>query len=334
MTVRALPRAARWGHAARFIAASLLLGASLMVSANTHAAKLSVGKSGHGTVNSSPSGIQCGRRCSAHYAKGTQVTLTPKAAKGYSFAGWSGACSGSSKSCTVSMNGARRVTATFTPNAQNVVNDYALSVAIAGAGTVTSSPGGINCGTNCSASYVNGTNVTLTASPATGYSFSGWSGACSGAGASCTVSMTDARSITAIFSQNVVQYSLSVTTSGVGTVTSSPSGIICGTNCSASYASGTNITLTAGAATGYSFSGWSGACSGAGASCTVSMTDARSVTAFFSQNVVTDTPIVSVTPTQCSGSGLAELDLAGQCRASPGTMGALEAADPGTLAGL
>lgn len=252
MTLRALPRAARWGHAARFIAASLLLGASLMVSANTHAAKLSVGKSGHGTVNSSPSGIQCGRRCSAHYAKGTQVTLTPKAAKGYSFAGWSGACSGSSKSCTVSMNGARRVTATFTPNAQNVVNDYALSVAIAGAGTVTSSPGGINCGTNCSASYVNGTNVTLTASPATGYSFSGWSGACSGAGASCTVSMTDA----------------------------------------------------------------------------------RSVTAFFSQNVVTDTPIVSVTPTQCSGSGLAELDLAGQCRASPGTMGALEAADPGTLAGL
>jgi uncharacterized repeat protein (TIGR02543 family) len=111
-------------------------------------------------------------------------------------------------------------------------------------------------------------------------------------------------------------------------VTSSPSGINCGTNCSASYASGTNVTLTAGAATGYSFSGWGGACSGASATCTVSMTAARSVTATFSQNVALTSP---GTATQCSGSsGLADIDLSGQCRSSPASPGALEAIDPGT----
>jgi uncharacterized repeat protein (TIGR02543 family) len=133
--------------------------------------------------------------------------------------------------------------------------------------------------------------------------------------------MTGTRRVTATFSQNAVvnYYTLSVATAGAGTVTSLPSGINCGTNCSASYASGTNVTLTASAASGYVFSGWSGACSGPGASCTVSMTGARSATVTFSQNVVTGTP------TQCSDSGLAATDLSGQCRVSPATMGALEA---------
>jgi len=131
--------------------------------------------------------------------------------------------------------------------------------------------------------------------------------------------MTGARSATATFSQNVVNYTLTVNKTGSGTVTSSPSGISCGTSCSASYTGGTNVTLTALPATGYSFAGWSGACSGPGASCTVSMTGARSATATFSQDVVTGTP------TQCSDSGLAATDLSGQCRASPATMGALEA---------
>jgi uncharacterized repeat protein (TIGR02543 family) len=76
-----------------------------------------------------------------------------------------------------------------------------------------------------------------------------------------------------------------VTKTGSGTVISSPSGINCGSTCSASYASGTSVTLTATAASGYSFSGWGGACSGTSATCTVSMTAARSVNATFSQVV-------------------------------------------------
>ncbi|CAN5670665.1 hypothetical protein BH23GEM7_BH23GEM7_12090 [soil metagenome] len=71
--------------------------------------------------------------------------------------------------------------------------------------------------------------------------------------------------------------------SGSGTVTSSPAGINCGSTCTASYAYGTSVTLRAVAATGSSFSGWSG---GGGTvnndgSYTVSLTEARSVTATF-----------------------------------------------------
>ena len=112
---------------------------------------------------------------------------------------------------------------------------------------------------------------------------------------------------------------MSVTTSGGGTATSSPSGIICGTSCNANYASGTTVTLSASAASGYSFAGWSGACGGLGTSCMVSMTAARSVTATFTQSAVDNTA------TQCSAGGLAAIDLSGQCRASPATMGAIEA---------
>jgi PKD repeat protein len=92
--------------------------------------------------------------------------------------------------------------------------------------------------------------------------------------------MTAARSVTATF--NTVSYALSVSKSGAGsgTVSSSPAGISCGSTCSANYASGTSVTLTAAAAAGSTFAGWSGACSGTG-NCTVSMSAARSVTATF-----------------------------------------------------
>jgi endoglucanase len=67
-----------------------------------------------------------------------------------------------------------------------------------GSGTVASSVSGINCGSTCSASFASGTSVTLTASAATGSTFAGWSGACTGTG-TCTVTMTAALSATATF---------------------------------------------------------------------------------------------------------------------------------------
>ena len=67
-----------------------------------------------------------------------------------------------------------------------------------GSGTVTSSPAKIDCGATCSASFPSGTVVSLTATPASGSTLDGWSGACSGT-ASCSVTMDAAKNVTATF---------------------------------------------------------------------------------------------------------------------------------------
>ncbi len=248
-------------------------------SSSTYTLSVTSAGTGSGVVSSSPAGISCGADCSEPYASGTVVTLTATPASGSTFAGWSGACSGTA-ACTVTMNGAASVTATF----DTAGADYALTVAKAGSGsgTVSSSPAGVNCGSACSASYSSGTVVTLAAAADTGSTFAGWSGACPGT-AACTVTMSGARSVTATFNTTApASYTVSVikSGSGSGTVSSSPAGINCGTACSASYPAGTVVTLTAAAASGSTFGGWSGACSGTG-SCTPTMSAARSVTATF-----------------------------------------------------
>ena len=69
-----------------------------------------------------------------------------------------------------------------------------------GAGTVTSTPAGIDCGATCSAVFDFGTTVTLSAAPAAGSMFAGWSGAfCSGTSATCTVSAEGDVSVGAVF---------------------------------------------------------------------------------------------------------------------------------------
>jgi hypothetical protein len=87
--------------------------------------------SGQGTVTSSPSGIDCGPTCSADFTSGAVVTLTPTPATGSTFAGWSGACSGTG-TCTVTMDADKTVTATFTstvrpPAAPNQLRVRAVS---------------------------------------------------------------------------------------------------------------------------------------------------------------------------------------------------------------
>jgi hypothetical protein len=248
-------------------------------------AGLTVSVTGSGTVTSNPAGINCPSTCSQTFAGGPQVTLTatPSGGSNWVFSGWSGACSGAGR-CTVTMAAAQSVTATF-------VQGYTLSVNVSGSGTVISSPAGVNCPSTCSDGYASNTSVTLTATPASGWSFSGWSFGiatgglgtpCSTAGAGpCTVTMNTATSVTAIFTQ--ITYPLSVSVFGNGTVTSSPSGIACGATCSSSFASGTQVTLTAMPAQGGVFNGWGGACSGTG-NCVVTMNAAANVSAAFSGN--------------------------------------------------
>ena len=75
-----------------------------------------------GTVASSPAGVSCKPTCRVNFAAGTVVKLTASAAKDAYFAGWSGACKGTS-SCTVTMSSNLTATATFNLNQTvNVLN--------------------------------------------------------------------------------------------------------------------------------------------------------------------------------------------------------------------
>ena len=274
----------------------------------THTLTVTTGGVGAGTVSSAPAGVSCTRvnavqsgACAGEFAGGARVTLTATPAGGSTFTGWSGgaACSGNG-ACTLTMDGAQTVSAIFGTAPPSTV---ALAVTIAGAGngTVRSSPPNIECtltagatsGT-CGASYTIGQAVTLTATPATGSTFAGWSGAgCSGTG-TCAVSLSEARAVTATFAPTT--HALTVTTAGAGsgTVTTAPAGINCtrasgaqsGT-CTAPYASGASVTLTAAPASPtatarHTFAGWNGGgCSGTQLSCTVTMSAAQNVTASF-----------------------------------------------------
>lgn len=233
---------------------------------------------GEGTIVSSPAGIDCPTTCSASFPQNTKVTLTATPGNNYVFAGWSGACSGAS-SCTVTLNAAENVTAAF-KNA--VAPTESLTVAATGTGAITSSPSGINCPTTCSATFPQNTTVTLSAAPGSDYSFSGWGGACSGT-MSCSLTLAAAESVTATFSAVTESLTIATAGSGSGVVTSSPAGINCPTTCSASFPENTSVVLTATPGSSNTFSGWSGACSGT-STCSVTLSDASSVTATFALN--------------------------------------------------
>jgi hypothetical protein len=248
---------------------------------NTEPLSVSFAGAGFGGVTSTPSGLDCTANCSASFAFNSGVTLNATAKAGSVFTGWSGDCSGTG-ACAVTMSTTRNVTANFAPL-------FALSVAFNGSGAVTSADGGINCGTgganSCNASYASGTTVSLTANPATGFSFAGWSGACPSTSPptpTCSVSMTQAQSVSATFTVNTYALSVTVPAAVQGKVNSSPAGISCnaGQTCSASFNYNTQVTLTATPAGGNYLFAWSGDCTGT-ATCAPNMTQARSVSATF-----------------------------------------------------
>jgi len=248
---------------------------------------LTVNKAGNGsgTVTSSPVGIDCGNDCSESYTAGDSVTLTAMAAAGSIFSGWSGGgCSGTGN-CVVNMDADTTVTATFS------LPILTVTKAGTGDGTITSSPTGISCDSDCMESYTSGTSVTLTATPVAGSAFVGWSGGgCSGRG-TCTVTINADTSVTATFASGAFTLTVTKAGSGDGTITDDLAGISCGSDCTEPYAPGTSVTLTANANAGSSFKAWSGACTGTG-TCTVSMSENRSVTATFSKTF-TDDPLVA-----------------------------------------
>jgi hypothetical protein len=175
---------------------------SVLINSSPHAHNvLTVSKTGTGagTVTSNPSGIDCGNTCSSGFEAGSQVTLTAAAAAGSTFAGWSGGgCSGTG-ACAVTMDDAITVTARFDQPPPPQTFTLTVNKSGLGQGTVTSSPGGINCGVSCSASFNAGTTVVLTAQAGLLSAFAGWSGGgCSGTG-TCVVPLNANTTVTATF---------------------------------------------------------------------------------------------------------------------------------------
>jgi len=215
---------------------------------------------GSGRVSSSPEGIDCGLTCSAGFDSGSTIALFAAADEGSIFAGWSGDADcadgqltpDADKSCVASFD-------LETPPAGDVT--VAVSVNGTGNGKVSSSPAGIDCGTACTATFPALQRVELIPIADDGSAFAGWSGSgdcldgvLDGAGnVSCVATFN-------LLPQQTFPLTVAVGGSGGGTVTSSPAGINCSGVCTASYASGTQVRLSARADDASAFTGWSGDC--------------------------------------------------------------------------
>lgn len=127
-------------------------------------------------------------------------------------------------------------------------------------GTITSSPGGISCDSDCTEVYSAGQIVALTATESAGRSFAAWSPGqfCaepSNLTTTCTVTVpAEGLDMTAVWEYDSYSYSVSKSGTGNGTVTGA--GINCGSTCSSSVSNGDWTTITATPATGSVFSGW------------------------------------------------------------------------------
>ncbi|MCU0617872.1 MAG: Ig-like domain-containing protein [Gemmatimonadaceae bacterium] len=264
--------------------------------------------SGRGVVRSTPSGIECRvdgatltGTCSATFAAGASVTLQSVPDARTRFAAWGEACAtaGTNASCIVSLASAREVTAGF--DALRTVS-VAAGANSDGRGRIVGS--GLDCALassaasgTCSLDVVDGTTITVEASTASATAlqrFAGWSAPCADAQATrCTVTVRggDLQLAAQFFDARRLEVTPSGTGSGVirglpDAICTLESGSPAG-DCAATVLHGSTITLTASADARSQFTGWSGACSGTSPTCTVTLTQARAVSATFGRRRVT-----------------------------------------------
>ena len=218
----------------------------------TRLVSIVLGGSGSGTVISDPPGIDCGDNCSALFVDGTELTISKIPDQG------SYAEGGETSTSTVYWG-----TSSIYVNFQLIQHELAVSKVGTGSGTIVSTDGFVDCGSDCLESYNEGSEVTLVAVSESGSEFSGWSGGdCSGNG-ECLTTINADRSVTATFTKLNNTLSVFKSGNGAGSITSSPAGIDCGADCQEMYDIGTDITLSATPDPGSGFRGWFGAgCSG------------------------------------------------------------------------
>ncbi|MHB8808420.1 MAG: InlB B-repeat-containing protein [Desulfobulbaceae bacterium] len=198
-----------------------------------------------------------------HGASGTAVTAVPNT--GYHFVDWS---DGSTANPRTDSN----VTADITVTANFAINTYTLTYTAGANGTLTgTTPQTVNHGAS---------GTAVTAVPNNGYHFVDWSDG-STANPRTDTNVTANISVMANFARDTQTLKVQLTGSGKGRVTSDPAGIDCQGDCEEVYDFGTVVTLTAAPEARTTFKGWSGDCSGTDVTCTVTMAQARNVTAEF-----------------------------------------------------
>jgi hypothetical protein len=223
------------------------------------AVTLAVNVTGSGAVTAEPAGP---------FLSGDTVTLTAEAATGWHFDSWTGDLGGSDNPATLTLDGNKTVTATFL---MDPVTCYALALTHTGHGAdPVASPGSSG---GCDAGqYVEGANINLSgAAPEAGWQIGGWSGTTddsSVAGTNMVVMPAGAHTVSIIYTQR--EYSLTIHTTGSGSVTADPAG---------PYHYGDTVTLTAIPDAGWMFAGWD-ACAGTG-TCTVTLSADTTITATF-----------------------------------------------------
>lgn len=236
---------------------------------------------GSGSVVSTPLGIACGSDCQETYQQGTLVTLFANPASGSEFSGWTGCPLENGNQCLNTVDSDRTITATFSTTAE-----FTLTVETTGPGqgSVTSDPAGIDCGVDCSETYLAGTEVTLTATPAAGDDFDGWSACPDPSGNQCRYTADADLTISARFTAGlspIATLTVAKVGSGDGRVVSSPAGIDCGDDCSGLYSVGQTVTLTATALSGSEFAGWADCPAPNANQCVVNAGEVSEVTARF-----------------------------------------------------
>ena len=235
---------------------------------------VTVNISGQGTVTKNPN--------TTSYTSGSTVQLTATPATGYSFTGWSGSVSGTTNPDSITVNGNKVITATF------AAQTYALTVnkAGTGSGTVTLSPSG--------GSYTYGTSVTLTATPATGSTFTGWSGDLSGSSSSASLTMNSTHTVTATFAK--IMYTLTVQ-SPTGSGSTNPA------TGNHTYAQGTIIQVSATPGTDWALHHWvlDGSNASSGNPFSLTMNSSHTLKAVFSNDSITNFNLTIQAPTD-SGS--------------------------------
>ena len=127
-----------------------------------------------------------------------------------------------------------------------------------GAGTVTSTPAGIDCGSDCTAVFPTDSDVDLSAVPDTGSEFTMWDQDCSGTNPDTTITLMTTSVCEAIFSLEQFNVNVNLAGTGSGTVTSNPAGINCPGTCSDMFDFDSNITLSESANADSDFIGWTG----------------------------------------------------------------------------